>query len=254
MADEIVLVGFSRGAFTVRCLAHFISTVGLLRRKGLAFLRTIFRGWKKWGEASTNEKQIWKSRLDKKLRALRDLSYDKVRIKILAEWDPVSAIGLPLGLWKEKFSFVNDKVPAKVDHALVALALDEKRPMFKPRQWHDREENGNTDVQQCAFVGCHSDVGGGVPDVGLSTASLLWMVSKIEEVSDAKFDKSTLLQFMASNRPPRTWLGSDQDAQAEEAGGVGELGDDNGQGLQRRWPWTKPKIQLKNFATTEGVF
>ena len=35
--DEITLAGFSRGAFTARCLARFIKDVGLLRRSGLVF-------------------------------------------------------------------------------------------------------------------------------------------------------------------------------------------------------------------------
>jgi len=33
--DEIVLVGFSRGAFTAQCLASFLSDAGLLRRQHL---------------------------------------------------------------------------------------------------------------------------------------------------------------------------------------------------------------------------
>lgn len=33
--DEIVLLGFSRGAFTARAIASLISDVGLLTRKGM---------------------------------------------------------------------------------------------------------------------------------------------------------------------------------------------------------------------------
>jgi len=35
--DEIVLLGFSRGAFTARAIASMISDVGLLTRKGMEF-------------------------------------------------------------------------------------------------------------------------------------------------------------------------------------------------------------------------
>lgn len=55
--DEIVLVGFSHGAYTVRCLASFISCVGLIRRKTLAFLPELFKGWK--DELSSQKK--WNS-------------------------------------------------------------------------------------------------------------------------------------------------------------------------------------------------
>lgn len=41
--DEIYLVGFSRGAFTVRAIAGVIGAVGLLTKRGLPFLPEVFR-------------------------------------------------------------------------------------------------------------------------------------------------------------------------------------------------------------------
>ncbi|KAK2012519.1 hypothetical protein LZ32DRAFT_497852, partial [Colletotrichum eremochloae] len=93
--DEIILVGFSRGAFTVRCLANFINMVGLLRRKGLPFLRPLFESWKRWGRADEPKKTHLGVELTRKLKALDDLRV-AAKICILAEWDSVSAIGLPL--------------------------------------------------------------------------------------------------------------------------------------------------------------
>ena len=43
--DEIILVGFSRGAFTARSVAAFINDVGLLTPKGLTFFYPIFEDW-----------------------------------------------------------------------------------------------------------------------------------------------------------------------------------------------------------------
>ncbi|OTA64869.1 hypothetical protein K449DRAFT_459349 [Hypoxylon sp. EC38] len=40
--DEIFLVGFSRGAFTVQCLASFISQTGLFQKQHLYYLRGLF--------------------------------------------------------------------------------------------------------------------------------------------------------------------------------------------------------------------
>ncbi|KAF3798422.1 hypothetical protein GCG54_00013162 [Colletotrichum gloeosporioides] len=215
--DEIVLVGFSRGAFAVRCLANFIDKVGLLRRKGLTFLRPLFDSWKRWGRANGDD-----TTLESQMNALRELLIPDVKIHILAEWDSVSAIGLPLGLWREKFSFVNKKVPGCVKHALFALALDEKRRSFKPRQW-TAKASPQTEVQQCAFVGCHSDIGGGNADPGLSLISLFWMISKIQATSHAAFDDRTLLQFMFPHQPKRSLL-----------------------------DWRTPKMELKNFAGSTG--
>ncbi|WDK17127.1 hypothetical protein CGRA01v4_08410 [Colletotrichum graminicola] len=94
--DEIILVGFSRGAFAVRCLANFIDKVGLLRRKGLTFLRPLFGSWKRWGGAKGNKKAKFQAEFYHMLHALEDLRYSDATVRILAEWDSVSAIGLPL--------------------------------------------------------------------------------------------------------------------------------------------------------------
>lgn len=44
--DEIILFGFSRGAFTVRSIAELIDGVGLLTKTGLPFLAAIFKDFK----------------------------------------------------------------------------------------------------------------------------------------------------------------------------------------------------------------
>jgi hypothetical protein len=41
--DEIVLIGFSRGAFTVRSVAGIISDIGLLTREGMNDFYPIFK-------------------------------------------------------------------------------------------------------------------------------------------------------------------------------------------------------------------
>lgn len=39
--DEIILIGFSRGAFTARSVAGLIKDIGLLTREGMEVTRTI---------------------------------------------------------------------------------------------------------------------------------------------------------------------------------------------------------------------
>lgn len=46
--DEIVLVGFSRGAFTARSIAGMIGDLGLLTRKGMEFFYPIFKDMQNW--------------------------------------------------------------------------------------------------------------------------------------------------------------------------------------------------------------
>lgn len=188
--DEIILVGYSRGAFTVRCLANFISCVGLLRRKNLPFLYSLFNEWAQAGNAG--ETAI----LRKKIEKIPEFSHCiNVEIKVLAEWDTVSSMR------STKFSFVQDTVPDRVCHAFFALSLHEKRLNFQPIPWKQATKKTKT-VEQCAFLGCHGDVGGGNLDAGLSTVTLLWMVAKIRAVCDAVFDEEALLQTMLPHASP----------------------------------------------------
>lgn len=85
--DEIILVGFSRGTFTVRCLAEFVSLVGLLRRKALLFLPVSFEDWVKGNEESLNERL-------KDTNGEDGLFYANPKIKVLAEWDSVDTLGI----------------------------------------------------------------------------------------------------------------------------------------------------------------
>jgi hypothetical protein len=48
--DEIVLVGFSRGAFTARSVADMICNVGFLNRAGMDRLPEIFKDYETWQE------------------------------------------------------------------------------------------------------------------------------------------------------------------------------------------------------------
>ncbi|KAI0533031.1 hypothetical protein GGR58DRAFT_138914 [Xylaria digitata] len=180
--DEIILAGFSRGAYTVRCLASFISRVGLIRRKALSFLQELFREWK--DESSSLQGQI-ESLKNKKLLF-------ETSITVCAEWDSVSAV------WSPALSHVQDRVPKNVENAFHAVALHEKRSDFQPVLWRSREardDGRESTVKQCLFFGCHSDVGGGNVDPGLATVSLLWMVSQVRSVCRAQFDSTTLLSF-----------------------------------------------------------
>ena len=171
-----------------------------------------------------------KKDLENKVKAFLDLSFN-IRIKVLAKQDIVSAIGL-----REKFSFVNEKVLEAIDNAFFALTLDKKRRSFQPRQQMNRE-NTKTNVEQYAFVGCHLDIRGGNSNIGLLTISLLQMILRIWWVSEARFDKDTLLQFIATYWPSRF-----------------SLKRDNFKGRNYHQNFQKTlKIVLKNVAVTKGA-
>lgn len=75
---------------------------------------------------------------------------------------------------------MKDTVPENVQNAFLAIALNERRGSFKPMVY--TKARRGTNVTQCVFCGCHSDIGGGNLDAGLSTVSLLWMAAKIQRL------------------------------------------------------------------------
>jgi uncharacterized protein (DUF2235 family) len=186
--DEIVLVGFSRGGFTVRCLAAFVDRVGLLRRRGLPFLNALFRLWRLQRSEADGKK------LDRFIAKLESNKFlIKPRINVLAEWDTVSAMGR-MRFRPPEFSFVTDTVPGCVDSAFHAISIHESRYRFAPMPYHTASSRTKT-VRQCLFVGCHSDIGGGSYDAGLSMLSFLWMVASISNVSSAQFDNAVIFGY-----------------------------------------------------------
>ncbi|OWO99564.1 hypothetical protein B2J93_2609 [Marssonina coronariae] len=185
--DEIVLVGFSRGAFAARCVAQLIQDVGLLTKSGLRHLRELFVLWKHLGPGED------RTRLDQmreKLQNYRELVLD-VKIHACAVWDTVSAVGaaglpvskhLPRG-WvpTQRYRMVGKTIPANVQLAVQALALGEQRKLFIPLEWNPpdpKKQPGQVLVQRW-FAGNHSDVGGGNEDMTHVNITLAWMVAQL---------------------------------------------------------------------------
>jgi uncharacterized protein (DUF2235 family) len=55
--DEIILLGFSRGAFTARAIASLISDVGLLTKIGMEYFWGVFEDWK--NQDIPSQKNAW---------------------------------------------------------------------------------------------------------------------------------------------------------------------------------------------------
>lgn len=111
--DEIFLFGFSRGAFTVRCLSTLLRTIGILNASGLAHFYSISEDWKHqkdkswplfrtpfidepWGSAkearpSPNTVVAGKNLYVDKLKELDFLRCDQapIGIKACGVWDTV---------------------------------------------------------------------------------------------------------------------------------------------------------------------
>ncbi|KAK6957090.1 hypothetical protein Daesc_002375 [Daldinia eschscholtzii] len=209
--DEIYLTGFSRGAFTVCCLARLIKDIGILTKFGLSHLPELFRKWKAvMRKVNCNEDSPELKSLHSKVEQLGpDLVASRnVQIKALGIWDAVSALGIPIPLQipqpkSKSFRSIHALIPDNVDHCYHALSLDEKRKHFKPVIWKSGKNScpPRYRMKQCWFMGQHGDVGGGSFDgIWLSNLSLIWMMAHLTKAG-ADFDTQTLSALFKPAKP-----------------------------------------------------
>ncbi|WP_198782471.1 DUF2235 domain-containing protein [Shewanella putrefaciens] len=191
--DEIYLFGFSRGAYTVRCLCGLINNCGILKRPDARLIQQAFDHYKKSSAPFAPSG-------DKSLEFRQKYSHESREIKFVGVWDTVGAMGIPisfLGLFEDKDEFYDTKIGRNVRVARHALALDEHRSDFEPTIWQVRE---NMDMQQVWFVGAHSNIGGSYkPDRDgslLSDNALMWMINEAQ-----RFNLSLEPHLQASLRP-----------------------------------------------------
>ncbi|KAK6361038.1 hypothetical protein TWF730_007153 [Orbilia blumenaviensis] len=188
--DEIILIGFSRGAFIVRCVADLITKVGLLEKVGLFYLDEVYMRWRDHGArlAKFNTPETYCER--------NNITLLKVRIKVCAVWDTVSSIGIP---WPRFFglvrpggpNFVHSDLCDGIEHAIQALSLHEHRYHFHPLVW--RRPPGATHppiskLEQCWFQGYHADIGGGNECESLAHFALVWVIAKLENSIGFDYD------------------------------------------------------------------
>jgi len=221
---EIFLIGFSRGAFTVCCLALLIQDLGLLTRIGLQHLHELYPIWEEamskpqiWERARGNRKdgsvEMKLERLDKRVKEIHAKTSDricfKVKIQAIGIWDAVSALQFPFPLHfpqprPKMLGFIHERVPNCAQHFYHALALNEDRKHFKPFLW--RPETGDIkscplNMKQCWFIGSHTDIGGGSKKkTTLSNLTLVWMMSNLKDAG-ADFDEDILSTFLNLNEP-----------------------------------------------------
>lgn len=180
--DQIMLFGFSRGAFTARLLSGMIQHCGSIDRSADKTIG-IWR-WTKLGyeDVPVATDEGLQAAIKVAYRALRQRN-DKApvsrffrwvrarvffdtpstedfrknystsprpRIAFLGVFDTVSAYGLPIDemsiavhKWIWPLRFADMLLSSKVDHAYQALALDEARQSFHPMLWTERNFDPN---------------------------------------------------------------------------------------------------------------
>lgn len=191
--DEIYLFGFSRGAYTARSLAGLIQLAGILHSTCLGQqLDDILRIRRT--KQSTEQKQTAIANIPGIGR------YANVSIKCIGVWDTVGSLGIP-GEWARHKSFSSRwyfhdvRLGPKVEVALHALAIDEKRPAFPPTLWEkplNQPLPPGQIVEQVWFAGVHSNIGGSYADSRLSDITLDWMVKRLRAHTDLEVTDAAL--------------------------------------------------------------
>jgi hypothetical protein len=118
--DKICLFGFSRGAYTIRCLAGMIQKIGLLPASNGSQIEFAYDFYKDDSEAG------WKMSDDFKKTFCTD-----VDIYFIGLFDCVASVG-----------FIPRTLPFKTDsihHFRHAVALDERRAKFKCLHWEHQK-------------------------------------------------------------------------------------------------------------------
>jgi hypothetical protein len=170
--DELFFFGFSRGAYIARSTAAFVRSSGVLRREQVDRIDQAYELYRS-AHPRGEEAQLFRN------------SYSQeTRIRFIGVWDTVGALGIPLSpaRWvsfpNRRWRFHDTALNTTVDAAFQALAIDEKRPPFRPCLWSQQAGAGDQRLEQVWFAGVHGDVGGGYPDHALSDVALLWMVDR----------------------------------------------------------------------------
>lgn len=190
--DSIVIVGFSRGAYTARALAGLIAGEGLLRPDFAAVdddtrYDTAVAAWYRWrhGHDTTFQKiadgLIELLEIHSAFSNAKDLdasSFVPAKVAAVAVWDTVGSLGIPIyhaGAAIDLFRFCDTALSPNINLGVHAVSLDEQRKPFEPTLW-----DANAKVTQAVFPGGHCDIGGGYPEHGLSDGPLLWMIDRLQ--------------------------------------------------------------------------
>jgi uncharacterized protein (DUF2235 family) len=171
--DQVFLFGFSRGAYTARCLAGMIAVCGLPTANFTdQVVETAFQAYR-------NKDQ--RAALLAELNKTCDMF--NAKLAMVGVWDTVGSLGIPAifgGVSPLIYGFLDTNLHPNVLHAYHALAIDERRGEFPATLWTSQAP-GQT-LEQVWFCGVHSDVGGSYPDdpdgTALADLTLGWMMSK----------------------------------------------------------------------------
>ena len=129
--DRIYLFGFSRGAYTARCIAGMIARCGLLRPESIRYVDKVFEQYD-----SPRDRRHPDMQTSKEFDPNLFHPHGSVRIAFLGVWDTVASLGLPLWGWWFRLgnlwsNIALDTNPSSIcDRVRHAVSMDERRSQF----------------------------------------------------------------------------------------------------------------------------
>jgi uncharacterized protein (DUF2235 family) len=191
--DEIYIYGFSRGAFTARSLAGFISASrGLLYRQDLHKLEAAWHYYRT--PPKTRNSFLIHNEIERHVRT-------EAKITCLGVWDTVGSLGIPSDLFntanRARYAFHDTQLSPLIAHAFQALAIDEKRGPFEAAVWEKPAKPiPKQIVEQVWFAGVHADIGGSYESSELSDLALRWMIARTIAHTGLEFDELEMRYFL----------------------------------------------------------
>lgn len=205
--DRIFLFGFSRGAYTARMLAGFIYTIGLIEPRNLNLVDYAYRAYKRIGD-NVGEDQFAEVRLYERI-----LATDRPPVRLLGLFDTVASVIEPgPGVWPQLKHHASTSVNPGVESVRHAVALDERRRMFRALLWPEKQvyhlnpfakdKAVPQDAVEVWFNGSHGDIGGGYPEdqSGLAKIPLMWMIEEAKNTG-LEFVTQTVNRIVLGKKP-----------------------------------------------------
>ncbi|KAJ5946424.1 hypothetical protein N7454_003263 [Penicillium verhagenii] len=155
--DQIMVFGFSRGAYTARTIAGVITDIGICKKTDLNRFPDLWKQYKAFKHEKKNKgKRFFRSKAwfewmweqtetkDRVVRDIKSIEADWAQpnsrtVQVVGVYDTVGAIGMPqvFGhkvpmVLKQQNEWHNVGLSTHIKHAFQALALNERRQAFQP--------------------------------------------------------------------------------------------------------------------------
>jgi uncharacterized protein (DUF2235 family) len=211
--DRLFMFGFSRGAYTVRCVTSLLHMYGLIRKGNEPLVPYAIRmamAINKYDRKPNKRAEVEEIfQLAKEFKAhFSDMPCTPYFVGV---WDTVSSVG-----WIENpihLPYTSNNPDIQIGRH--AVAIDERRAFFRTNLWHPTPDGGPKDVKQVWFPGVHCDVGGGYPETEahLSKFPLAWMLREAT-AAGLKTDPARVDEVLGRGPPGITNAPADPNAPA----------------------------------------